>query len=261
MNMGDLNNTQLVLLVLFVSFITSIATGIVTVSLLSEAPLPVTQTINRVVERTVERVVPGRTTTTLVREVPTVISDDDFLNKTIAAAFPAIVKIIDDSASKTTNGFLISADGVIITTAAAIEDRSVPYFAVFPDKERRPASVLAVNTAADFAVLKLGGAKEGERFPFIALEGKQISLGQKVVASGADGHDSIALGVITELKTAVASGTPTVHLSFSDGKPSLGSPVLTIRGGLVGMWKGDGELVFFSRLAEAITAALATATE
>ncbi len=56
MAVEDLNKNQIILLTLLVSFVTSIATGIVTVTLIDQAPAPVAQTINQIVERTIERV-------------------------------------------------------------------------------------------------------------------------------------------------------------------------------------------------------------
>ena len=53
--MESLTKTQIVLLVLLVSFVTSLATGIVTVTLVNQAPQPVTHTINKVVEKLVPR--------------------------------------------------------------------------------------------------------------------------------------------------------------------------------------------------------------
>ena len=49
-NMVSLTKTQIVLLFLLVSFVTSLATGIVSVTLVNQAPQPVTHTINKVVE-------------------------------------------------------------------------------------------------------------------------------------------------------------------------------------------------------------------
>jgi len=57
--MDDLNNSQLVLLIILISFVTSIATSIMTTALLDNAPVSVTHSVNRIVERTVERVIPG----------------------------------------------------------------------------------------------------------------------------------------------------------------------------------------------------------
>lgn len=49
--MEDLNKQQLVILVFFVSFVTALFTGIVTVSLINQAPQGITQTIQKVIER------------------------------------------------------------------------------------------------------------------------------------------------------------------------------------------------------------------
>src|SRR3989338_3511789 len=61
MNLEQLTKTQMILLAVLLSFVTSIATGIVTVTLVDKAPTDVTRTIQKDVEKTVERVVPGET--------------------------------------------------------------------------------------------------------------------------------------------------------------------------------------------------------
>ena len=59
MNIEDLNKSQLILLAVLISFITSIATGITTVTLMDQAPKSVTLPITRVVRETVEKIVPA----------------------------------------------------------------------------------------------------------------------------------------------------------------------------------------------------------
>jgi len=57
MEMDELNKSQIVLLTLLVSFVTSLATGIATVSLMEQGITPVTNTVNQIVERTKEVIV------------------------------------------------------------------------------------------------------------------------------------------------------------------------------------------------------------
>ena len=90
MNIEDLTKTQLLLLTILVNFITAIATSVMTVALLDETPLAVTQTVNRIVERTVETAaqtplpaIPGLP----VKEMPAapVVRDEDLLKAAIRA--------------------------------------------------------------------------------------------------------------------------------------------------------------------------------
>lgn len=59
MDIKDLNKSQLILLAVLLSFITSIATGITTVTLMQQAPASVTIPVTRIVRETVEKVVPA----------------------------------------------------------------------------------------------------------------------------------------------------------------------------------------------------------
>ncbi|MEY2671764.1 MAG: hypothetical protein RL687_181 [Candidatus Parcubacteria bacterium] len=56
MDIKELNKTQLILLTLLITFVVSIATGIVTVTLMNQMPTSATQTINNVIQRTIEKV-------------------------------------------------------------------------------------------------------------------------------------------------------------------------------------------------------------
>ena len=85
--MESLTKTQIVLLVLLVSFVTSLTTGIVTVTLVNQAPQPVTHTINKVVEKLVPREF-------TVKEKTVVFSNEENLVKIIKSASLAVVSII-----------------------------------------------------------------------------------------------------------------------------------------------------------------------
>ena len=119
--MEDLTKHQLILLVLLITFVTSIATGIITFTLLQQAPVEVTQQINRVVERTIERVVPAdgqpaKTTTTVV------VSEEDRILEAITKNEKSIVRLktvgADGSEIFAGIGLVISADGVITHVTA-----------------------------------------------------------------------------------------------------------------------------------------------
>ena len=59
MDIKDLNKPQLILLAVLLSFITSIATGITTVTLMQQAPASVIVPVTRIIRETVEKIVPA----------------------------------------------------------------------------------------------------------------------------------------------------------------------------------------------------------
>lgn len=95
MDIKDLNKGQFILLMILVCFVVSIATSITTYSLISEAPESVKRPITQVVQRTVERIV----------EVPkgeTLSKDELELIEDLKALKPLIDKLAKEENTETT---------------------------------------------------------------------------------------------------------------------------------------------------------------
>src|ERR1035441_637892 len=128
MDIKELNKSQLILLAVLLSFITSIATGITTVTLMQQAPKSITVPVNRVIEQTVEKIqqVEGKTITQTV-----VIKEEDLVVDAIAkneSALFTISKETQDADLKTIEvgvgrGFAVSTSGTIVADANLVPDK------------------------------------------------------------------------------------------------------------------------------------------
>src|SRR3989344_4276974 len=119
MDLEQLTKHQILLLTLLVSFVTSIATGIVTVSLMDQAPEGVTRVINQIVERTVETVVPSTQGAAVATETTVVIKQDELVPQSIAAVQKSIVRIVGEGSDQ-----LIARGVVLDTKGTAATDGS-----------------------------------------------------------------------------------------------------------------------------------------
>lgn len=108
--MEHLTKQQITLVAILVSLVTSLATGIVTVSLMDQSNPGMTNTINRVVERTIERVVQPELATA-VKPVETILTIIDSTEEAVAKADKASVKIVTKSNKNNVMGSGVVIDG------------------------------------------------------------------------------------------------------------------------------------------------------
>lgn len=217
--MEGLNKQQLMLLALLVSFVTSVATGIITVSLMDQAPSEVTQTISRVVEKTIERVVaePQKQTASpasVVTKETIVVKADDLVIEAIEKNIGSVVRIQEKTGDGRVSfgglGLAVSRDGLLAadisiayrgsdTAGNAIAET---YQALFPDGRIFPLNIAYSDQNAGlifFQVLLQDKEKGVYRFVLPQFNTGGLKLGQAVVAlSGAD-TNSVSTGIISNL--------------------------------------------------------------
>ncbi len=206
--MENLSKQQLVLLALLVSFVTSIATGIVTVSLLDQAPKAVTQTINQVIEKTIERVVPSENTATVIREVKeikVIVKEEEAIVKAIENISKSLVRISSigpDTGSRyfVSLGLVISDDGLVITDKSGISDAGA-YDGDFSDGTKFELKLVARNENQKIAYLKAVGSNiEKYQFTKAVLNSKDnLRLGQSVFSIGGINSNSLVRGTLISL--------------------------------------------------------------
>ena len=247
--MEDLTKHQLILIVLLITFVTSIATGIITFTLLSEAPIEVTQQINRVVEKTIERVVtepgkPDKVVTTVI------VNEEDRVLESIAKNEKSIVRLKTTGADGTEVfsgiGLVISADGIIVADLRSYNTAS-KYTISFNDSQTYSVGKTFVDNKNGLVFLKtVVPANETPKYTFYpATFGNSdgLKIGQSLVAISGSNSNAASIGRVFQLK--FGEDKKTIEEIFSDIKVSrshFGSPILNLSGEVVGLESPVGEL-------------------
>lgn len=266
--MDDLNNTQIVLLALLVSFVSSAATSIITTSLLDEAPVQVGRTVNRVVERTIERVVPEENDDEpqeVIRET-VVVKQDDAVVDIVARNDSRLVRLFvaDGSGAPVAVGAVISEDGRVVTDGAQIA-QGVRYIAETAQGTFEMESIYDPDDTV--AILALTNATSTPFSPVVLGQG-QAQLGQSVVALGGFGQTQIAEGRITsrggnsETSTSTNPTAGSLLLGTSIAGTSLGSGhiLLNLSGEVVGIRTSGAGVGMYTPVEKIISARNASQT-
>lgn len=190
MDIKDLNKSQLILLAVLLSFVTSIATGITTVTLMQQAPASFTVPINRIVKQTVEKIqqVEGKTTvqTVVVKEEDLVV---DAIAKNQLAVFAVSKEFVDtdgvSSEISAGRGFAISPNGIVAVDGKLLPDKGAYYL---KNNSGKFKADFILKDKAGFSFLKIGApldekSKASFAVPIFGAIDK-MKTGQKVLVLG-----------------------------------------------------------------------------
>lgn len=247
--MEHLTRSQIVLLTLFVSFVSSMATGIVVVTLMQQAPEPVRQTITNVVEKTIEKAVPT------VVEKPgktIVVKDEDLMVAAIERNIKSVVAFAttgaEGEALSAGIGVIVSVEGLVITDKAnfaggllstTVGGTKYVIEVVQNAKEGSlvlgklvPATPIATSTPpATFSAVTFGSPGS-------------LKVGQTAIVIGGRDGKTVTTGLISRLDTHTTIDKDTkeettfldnINLSQRFAATSNGAPIITLSGEVVGI--------------------------
>ncbi len=257
--MENLTRHQIVLLTLLVSFVTSMATGIVAVALMNQAPVGVTQTINRVVQTTVEKIVSQPATSTsntgqqIVKET-VIVNSDDAVVSAVDKNTKSLVRLYRTNSDPSLGlssmnlvglGVVVTDDGIIATDENIITKDSGRYFTPTDDGQLHEISILRSVSGEQIALLKIKPDTSSST-PFVKanLSSEDVKLGQSVVYIGGSSKNTVATGIVSSIGTKDAgqvSSTDSTAPALSYIETSVsqnfvpGSILLDLSGDLVGI--------------------------
>lgn len=250
MNIEELSKSQLILLTILVNFVTSVATGILTVSLLDNAPAFVTQTVNRVVERTIETVVAAAPAAIIQAPAP---SNQDLVTAAIGAVAARAVAIYAADTGTSTPAIAIGTFLSKSRAVATAAQGALPKEALI---EFTDGSYIAASLAHQGGGIAIFGFSDEAKLPKasspILVAASDLRLGETALAIGADG--SAATGIIARVSSkGVQTTLPDI---------GTGSAAVNLAGNLIGIGAGatPGLLISADKITALLTATSTAAT-
>jgi len=142
------------------------------------------------------------------------------------------------------SGFIISKDGLVLTNAHVVSDKSADYTVFTNEGKKYKATVLARDSIRDIAIVKI---EKGGPFPTIPLgNSDQLQIGQTVIAIGnalGEFRNTVSVGVISGLgRTVTASGgniietqEDVIQTDAAINPGNSGGPLLNLKGEAIGV--------------------------
>ena len=133
------------------------------------------------------------------------------------------------------SGFIVSADGYIMTNAHVVADANEVTVKT-TDRREYPAKVVGVDEASDVAVIKI----EAKNLPTVRLgDPSKLRPGEWVVAIGSPFgfENSVTAGIVSATSRAMPGGnyTPFIQTDVAVNPGNSGGPLFNLNGEVVGI--------------------------
>jgi serine protease Do len=133
------------------------------------------------------------------------------------------------------SGFLISADGYVLTNAHVVE-RAREVTVRTTDRREYPAKVIGADSRTDVAVLKI----EGENLPYVRLGSPEgLKAGEWVIAIGSPFgfENSVTAGIVSATARSLPGDayTPFIQTDVAVNPGNSGGPLFNLRGEVIGI--------------------------
>ena len=143
------------------------------------------------------------------------------------------------------SGFIVSADGLIVTNKHVVSATSADYTVITADGKELPAKVLARDPNRDIALLKV----DAHDLPFLTLgNSDEIKVGQTAVAIGnslGEFSNTVSKGIISGLRRNLVAGSGSgggserlsniIQTDAAINPGNSGGPLLDISGKVIGV--------------------------
>jgi S1-C subfamily serine protease len=230
----NLNTQQIVLLCLLVAFVTSISTGITVVSLMDQTDEPVTQTINRIVEKTVQTVTePSNNKPTNKEIVTVVVNQEDLTIDAVSKNSKSLVRIYSAYSDK---------KDTIITLGVAVSGTQI---LVDKNMLNKSSEYIAVTTSGEYKIKFVSGSEGGEFALYTIKDGQSVltpanfsdsnslQLAQSVISISGLSNNTVSTGIIEQLNKE-GETVKTIDTNLNSSGLYVGSILLNLKGLIVG---------------------------
>jgi serine protease Do len=141
-------------------------------------------------------------------------------------------------------GFIVSANGLILTNKHVVLDENADYTVLTNDGEKYPAKVLVRDPLQDVALIKI---EKNGLVPLILGDSDKVVLGQKVIAIGnalGEFRNTVSSGIVSGLsRTIQASGgegfsetiDKLIQTDAAINPGNSGGPLLNLQGDVIGI--------------------------